>query len=559
MALIDVVIDSITGEKHIRDKKELVFDPQEIIQMEEEEYNNQKKINSLKQGIRVAAVTIENYQQNIERFYDAQPFFYDNNKLFWFWNIECDKWEIVDEIDIMNALDERFNFQGLTISNKLKSNYLEAFKRVGRRKIPKDAPIKWIQFKDKAFSINSDELYTVTPDYFFTNPIPFDIGKSEETPVMNKLFEEWVGKDYVNTLYEMVAYCCYRDYPIQTIFCLYGNGRNGKGQFQKIINKFFGCTGNVCSTELDTLLDSRFEAFKLYKKLVCALGETNFGVLKKTSLLKKLVGGDLIGYEKKGKDPFDDLNYAKIIIASNSLPSSDDTSDGFMRRWQIINFPNEFSEGKDIIKSIPDIEYNNLAKKVTRILPLLLEKGEFTNQGTIKQRKENYILASNPITIFVKRCCIKEEGGYVSYNQLYTAYVQFLKINKKRRIKMGEFKSSLEEEGFWVERTSKRFNDEFKSGRWINGLSLKENYVNYASYDLNLIPSPYVYNGMGIELQKTQKTQKQTKIEETTQKPIEFTNNAKCFVESCQNRRTAFDSSGVPYCEDHWEKMAKLD
>jgi putative DNA primase/helicase len=72
------------------------------------------------------------------------------------------------------------------------------------------------------------------------------------------------------------------------------------------------------------------------------LRETNFNLLTSTNLLKRLVGGDLIGFEKKGKDPFDDYNYAKIMINSNSMPMSQDESDGFYRRWLIIDFPNEF-------------------------------------------------------------------------------------------------------------------------------------------------------------------------------------------------------------------------
>ena len=32
--------------------------------------------------------------------------------------------------------------------------------------------------------------------------------------------------------------------------------------------------------------------------------------------------------------------------------------------------------------------------------------------------------------------------------------------------------------------------------------------------------------------------------------------NLKCFVEGCNNKLTAFDNSGVPYCEDHWAEMA---
>ena len=45
---------------------------------------------------------------------------------------------------------------------------------------------------------------------------PLDVAN---TPTMDKLFEEWVGKEYVQTLYEIISYCCYMDYPIHLIFC----------------------------------------------------------------------------------------------------------------------------------------------------------------------------------------------------------------------------------------------------------------------------------------------------------------------------------------------------
>lgn len=418
---------------------------------------------------------------NVEEFYKVVPFFYDKSKMFWLWDNVYKKYNIVDEVDIMNLIEKELGLYGQTVRTNVKNEYLECFKRIGRKHIPEEAPTKWIQFKDKAISLNSGKIYEVTPDYFFTNPIPFELGTSEDTPTMDKLFKEWVGENYVQDLYEIIAYCCYRDYPIQVMNCLYGSGRNGKSQYLKILYKFLG-TCNICSTELDLLAghnSSRFETFKLYKKLCCLLGETNFGILTSTSMLKKLVGGDVIGFEKKGKDPFDDYNYAKIIIASNSLPSTDDTSDGFMRRWHIIDFPNEFPEGKDIVNTIPDIEYNNLAKKIFSLLKNMLDKGRFNNLGSIKVRKEKYMMASNPLPIFIKNFCEVKHDGYILYNKLFTAYVQFLLQNKKRRVKMKEFKTSLENEGFYIDRSNKKIDGEFVTGYYVEGLSLCDNYDNY--------------------------------------------------------------------------------
>ena len=93
------------------------------------------------------------------------------------------------------------------------------------------------------------------------------------------------------------------------------------------------------------------------------MGETNFNEMSRTSKLKKLTGGDLIGFEYKNKNPFEAKNYAKILIATNSLPTTSDKTLGFYRRWMIIDFPNQFSEKKDILKDIPEEEYESLALK----------------------------------------------------------------------------------------------------------------------------------------------------------------------------------------------------
>jgi len=461
-----------------------------------------EQLNKIKKFIK-----IDNFIDNVEQFWSVQPFFYDQSGIFWFW--KENKYVQTDDVDVMNMLDDTLGFMGQTVNSRLKSHYMEAFKRIGRKHIPQDAPSKWIQFKNIAFSIESGKSYKVEPNFFFTNPIPFEIGKTSETPTIDKLFTEWVGEKYKETLYELIAYCCYIDYPIQLLFCLVGSGRNGKGCFLKILDTFLG-DDNVTSTSLDLISGnnkSRFESFRLYKKLVALVGETNFGLLTSTSLLKQLTGGDKIGFEKKGKDPFSAFNYAKIIIASNSLPTTQDTSDGFFRRWMIIDFANEFPEGKDITKTVPIEEYSCLAKRVIDILPKLLEKGSFTNQGGIEERKLRYTLSSNPLPLFIERCCDKGDDAYVSYNELYTAYIKILRVLKKRRVSRKEFKASLEDEGLWIEKTSHLINDEWKTLLNIEGLSI--NLTNFAFFTNNPYSFFNLRSGVGKVVKKAEKEIKQ--------------------------------------------------
>ena len=420
-------------------------------------------------GFNRTGLKLDNYIDNVEEFHKEQPFFYSKTNIFWFWNKEEYKYEITDEVDLMNLLDQELGFGGQTVSNKVKSNYLEAFKRVGRRKQPVELEKNCVQFKRQIINIKTKIVTAANPNVFATNPIPQEVSQNSNTPTIDRLFTEWVGNDQKEILYEIMAYSCVNDYPIHTLFALIGSGRNGKSRYLELINRFVG-RSNVTSTELDDLLENRFEKAKLYKKLVCVMGETNFGTLQKTSLLKKLTGGDLIGFEFKNKNPFDDYNYAKILISSNSLPSSDDTSEGFYRRWIIINFPNNFAEGKDILETIPQEEYSNLANKIIQILIKLIERGSFTNQGSIEQRRENYIKASNPLKIFIKEHCEFEENSYVKYNELYNSYSQYLLHNKQRVVSKKEFSSVLNQEGLIVDRTSKKVGDDYVNGMWVTGL-----------------------------------------------------------------------------------------
>jgi P4 family phage/plasmid primase-like protien len=425
----------------------------------------------IKSPINMAGLKVDGYLDNVNNFYETQPFFYDKAGIFWFWNGEEYKWEVVDEIDLMNALDKRLSFAGLTISSTIRNNYIETFKRVGRERSPKEPKKSWVQFKNKIFDYETKTIVDATPEYFICNPIPWVIGTATDTPIIDKLFEEWVGIENVQTLYEIIAYCCIIDYPIHLCFCLIGSGRNGKTQFQKLLTKFVG-KDNVCSTELDTLLDSRFESVKLYKKLVCSLGETNFGVLNKTSLLKKLTGQDLIGYEMKNKKPFDDYNYAKIIINSNSLPSSEDTSEGFYRRWLIIDFPNSFKEGKSVIDTIPDQEFCNMALRVSLFIPQLLGNGSFSSQGSIEERTKKYIMASNPLPYFIEHCCKRTGEGWILHPDLFSAYCKFLGNYKRRLVTRREFNSVLDKEGLTPRRTTHYKEDMPISGYFIEGIEL---------------------------------------------------------------------------------------
>ena len=371
------------------------------------------------------------------QFHNIQPIHYDKYKIWWLWNFKKYKWERIDETDILNRISSHSYAD--TIKSQDKNEIIEALKQIGRLKTPEPGKDTWIQFKNKIIDIENNEEIEASSQYFIMNPIPWNLGNSEETPILDKIFHEWVvGKNqnesWINTLYEILAYCLLPSVPIHRIFCLNGVGSNGKGTFLRLIEKFVG-EENSCSSDLDTLTFKNFETSKLYKKLVCIIGEIDKSIFERTAILKRISGNDLTRVEFKGKDSFDTHLYTKLIAACNTLPETNDKSAGFFRRWTIIDFPNQFSEKKDILKNIPDIEFNNLAKKSIRILKQILENGEFTNDGTIEERGKRYEERSNPIRKFINEFCeedIKELSSFIVFSDFCDKFREYLQTNKFR-------------------------------------------------------------------------------------------------------------------------------
>ncbi|HUS50185.1 MAG TPA: phage/plasmid primase, P4 family [Candidatus Paceibacterota bacterium] len=437
----ELPIEYFEGEKIDFDSLGIKIDEQKIKKL-----RKQTKSFEYVTGIKEAS-QIFTLEGQAERFNEIQPLFYDKSGMFWLWDNKEKCWKISDDIDILNMIQQTTGKD--IISSKSRVEILNALKQKGRLNIPKQIKNTWVQFKNTIVDIQTGEEFKATPEYFVTNPIPYELHKERfiETPMMDKIFEEWVGEEYVKTLYEIIAYCLIPDYPIHRLFCFIGAGLNGKSCFLKLLKKFIG-ESNCTATELDILLSSRFEITRLHKKLVCIMGETNFSEMSKTSIIKKLTGQDIIGYEHKNKTPFEDENYAKILIATNNLPTTTDKTIGFYRRWLIIDFPTQFSEKKNILEEIPEEEYEILAVKSLGILKELLEKREFHNEGNIEQRMKKYEDHSDPLEKFLKEFTEEDVDGSIFKFDFEKKLNDWCKENRFRTLSEVAIGKKMKEKGF---------------------------------------------------------------------------------------------------------------
>jgi len=437
------------------------------------------ELKSKKEQKVVSTLVDDEYLLRAQALYDLTPYFYDSKiSYFYLYDQKEGIYKQVDDDELisyfLDDLDAELR-KGIT-STTVKTRLLNGMKLIGLRKKPLTPPKTWIKFSNIIIDIKTLDEIKPTPEYFFTNSIPHPFGTHENTPTIDRLFESWVGSDEKIKLYELIAYSMLRDYPIHRIFILHGTGRNGKGSFLRLLSNFLG-RNNIASTDLERLdsTRSRFETSKLYQKLVAMCGETNFSVLKNSAILKSLSGQDLVPAEYKFKSNFEFENYAKIIIATNSLPATLDTTDGFFSRMIILDFPNIFNKGKDIIKEIPLEEYSALARKSIFVLKELLERGSFYNEGTIEEKRERYEERANPLKQFIREKCVDDIRGFIPSTEFYNEFIKWLAENKprSRHFTWKEVKTMLENDRYQTG-VRKFIKEENQQRRCIEGLRWKD-------------------------------------------------------------------------------------
>ena len=384
---------------------------------------NKEKLQKNNFNFRNAIFSFTDYLDMADKFLKKQPCFYTDQKIWWAWNFETKSWEMIDKIDLKNLVTK--SVTGLKLFElKESAEVLNALTMRARLNIPLDAPKTWVQFKDVIIDIKTGEKIIPSPKYFITNPIKYGLSETTKTPRFDKLFKEWVDPEWVETLYEIIAFSCLPDYPLHRIFCFTGEGRNGKTSYLSIIAKLLG-KKNCCSTDLDLLMTNRFESSKMYKKLICEMGEIDAQIFKRTSKLKKLVGDDLLGVEFKGHDGFDTHNYAKLLIATNKLPETTDKTIGFYSKWIAIDFPNHFEEKAGLLDDIPDEEYEALAAKSIKYLKKLLTTSKFTNEGTYAEKEIRYEARSSSINDYIKQFCVMDVNAKIPLYELYNGYLAY--------------------------------------------------------------------------------------------------------------------------------------
>ena len=380
---------------------------------------------------------------------------YDQFKRFWWYDKATGIWEDGFALYLNDILRK-----GILKKEDLKSHrvneILEDLKGLCyERDIPPEPPSYLIPFKNKIYDLRDGKILDFDPKYFFINKLAVNYNPhNEECPNIDKLFKEIVLEEDLITLYEILAYCLYRGYPYPKAFMLYGNGANGKSTFAKVVAKTLG-NKNVSSVSLDTLEESAFGTSQLYGRLANINPEMGYGIVKSADILKKLTGSDLVKCERKFKEAFSFVNYAKLIFLSNEIPWSKDKSFAFYRRIFLLEFPNRFEiklkANPFIVDKIPEQEFEGLACKCLKILRDFTTEERlfvFTQHKKTEDVMKEYERLSDPLGLFFEEFIEIDPDGDIPVRAFNDEFKKFQKQQGLRVWADKKIANAMTQKGF---------------------------------------------------------------------------------------------------------------
>ena len=277
--------------------------------------------------------------------------------------------------------------------------------------IDKDVPMSdanYIAFSNGIYNLETGTLEPFTPEIIITNKIDYDYDPDAYSELTDKTLDKLAcqDKNIRMLLEECIGYCFYRRNELRKCFILTGEKENGKSTFLAMIENLLG-RKNIASLDLKELGD-RFKTAELFGKLANIGDDIGSEFIPNPSVFKKLASGNPINVERKGKDPFDFSNYAKLLFSANDIPRIKDKSGAVISRLVIIPFDARFSP--DDPDFDPYIKYKLIQEEPMQYLINLgiqglkrvLKNRRFTSSERVNKALQEYTENNNPILLFFK-------------------------------------------------------------------------------------------------------------------------------------------------------------
>ena len=298
-----------------------------------------------------------------------------------------------------------------------------------------------IAFNNGIYDVTTDSLEPFNPAYIITNKIPWDYNPEAKSDLVDEVLDKLSCNDTsIRYLLEEIAGAClYRSNTLGggQAAILKGDKHNGKSTYISMIESMLG-NDNYSSLDFAELGD-RFRTANIFGKLANLGDDISDKYKDDVSLFKKIVTGETITAEEKGKPPFTFKPYPTLIFSSNNIPKMNDPTGAALRRLLIVPLNGKFTpETPDYD---PAIQYKLKKKECVEYfiqlaldgLAEVLKRKSFTVPNAVQEEKDAYRIENNPLLSFIDDC--KNDAGEIEgiinepVAEVYRRYTVFCSEN----------------------------------------------------------------------------------------------------------------------------------
>ena len=302
-----------------------------------------------------------------------------------------------------------------------------------------DAPLRefnsypLINFTNGTLHIDLDKLELKLMPHrredYVTVQIPYAYNPDAKCPDWLRFIEEATMShtDDQAVLQEFAGYTFLPDCRYQKALMLKGGGSNGKSVYFNVISAALGGHGKygggyISNTE-PAKWSKDFRLMALRESWLNISSDVENDFRGAEGVFKKAVSGEFLEDSYKHKDPISFRPRSKLMVGCNYFPTVNDTSDGFMRRWLIVEFCSHFVEPDKVRPGTNDrIADPNLERKLLQQLPgimnwmlegllKLMRQNHFTHTSRQDALIREFIAVNNPLYSFLEDVEDKLEGS----------------------------------------------------------------------------------------------------------------------------------------------------
>lgn len=267
-----------------------------------------------------------------------------------------------------------------------------------------DDSIGVLNLKNGILDLKTRVLKTHTPSMFFKYKLPHEYLTSAHCPkwieFLQRVFEGNQG--LVDLSQEIFGYLISGGTPwLHRAFILYGEGRNGKSVYLRILEELVG-EQNVSNIPIDKL-DRPFSTVMADGKLVNICGEVTTKEIE-SSTFKAAVAGEKLVASQKGMPEYSLKFWAKLIFACNKKPYFRDATTGSYDRLCFIPFK-RYIKDEERTRNFEETLFDELPGILNWSLDglqKLVQRGHLLLPDEVNKEAEAYKIESDSVYAWIQ-------------------------------------------------------------------------------------------------------------------------------------------------------------